>query len=190
MLADEMTIVTRPVGPDGRPAEKALRVEIPVSGSLFRVREDDERGGTALPGGGTRVRLHLRRAGALPGNSAVSVLRSLVLFSEFRLEVRDQDGTEETWLPGRLNSGEEPGSFSTRFAVEAVPGTLWWVSGDGAIVCDGIATDKQTFGYVLICRARTPANSVSTARSLSDTTSAGPRSSSRGVPKRSPQVRG
>ncbi|MFI9244697.1 caspase family protein [Streptomyces sp. NPDC053086] len=149
MLADEMTIVTRPVGPDGRPAEKALRVEIPVSGSLFRVREDDERGGTALPEGGTRVRLHLRRAGALPGNSAVAVLRSLVLFSEFRLEVRDQDGTQETWLPGRLKSGNEPGAFSTRFAVEAVPGTLWWVSGDGAIVCDGIATDKRTFGYVL-----------------------------------------
>ncbi|MEV0223104.1 caspase family protein [Streptomyces sp. NPDC050704] len=149
MLADEMTIVTRPVGPDGRPAEKALRVEIPVSGSLFRVREDDERGGTALPDGGTRVRLRLRHAGMLPGNSAVSVLRSLVLLSEFRLEVRDQDGTEETWLPGRLKSGEGPGSFSTRFAVEAVPGTLWWVSGDGAIVCDGIATSKRTFGYVL-----------------------------------------
>ncbi|MFG2130909.1 caspase family protein [Streptomyces sp. NPDC048751] len=149
MLADEMTIVTRPVGPDGRPAEKALRVEIPVSGSLFRVREEDERGGTALPEGGTRVRLHLRRAGALPGDSAVSVLRALVLLSEFRLEVRDQDGTEETWLPGRLKSGEGPGAFATRFAVEAVPGTLWWVSGDGAIVCDGIAADKRTFGYVL-----------------------------------------
>ncbi|MFD9907352.1 caspase family protein [Streptomyces sp. NPDC059063] len=149
MLADEMTIVTRPVGQDGRPADKALRVEIPVSGSLFRVREDDERDGTALPDGGTRVRLHLRRAGALPGGSAVSVLRSLVLLSEFRLEVCDQDGAEETWLPGRLKSGDEPGSFSTRFAVEAVPGTLWWVSGDGAIVCDGIATDKRTFGYVL-----------------------------------------
>ncbi|MBY8840240.1 caspase family protein [Streptomyces sp. SP2-10] len=149
MLADEMTIVTRPVGPDGRPAEKALRVEIPVSGSLFRVREDDERGGAALAEGGTRVRLHLRRAGALRGNSAVSVLRSLVLLSEFRLEVRDQDGTEETWMPGCLKAGEGPGAFSTRFAVEAVPGTLWWVSGDGAIVCDGIATDKRTFGYVL-----------------------------------------
>ncbi|MFJ8503817.1 caspase family protein [Streptomyces avermitilis] len=149
MLADEMTIVTRPVGPDGRPAEKALRVEIPVSGSLFRVREDDERGGAALAEGGTRVRLHLRRAGALPGNSAVSVLRSLVLLSEFRLEVRDQDGTEETWLPGLLKSGEGPGAFSTQFAIEAVPGTLWWVSGDGAVVCDGIATDKRTFGYVL-----------------------------------------
>ncbi|MFH9005463.1 caspase family protein [Streptomyces afghaniensis] len=149
MLADEMTIVTRPVGTDGRPAEKALRVEIPVSGSLFRVREEDERDGTALPEGGTRVRLHLRRAGALPGDSAVSVLRSLVLLSEFLLEVRDQDGTEETWLPGHLKSGEEPGAFSTRFAVEAVPGTLWWVSGNGAIVCDGIATDQRPYGYVL-----------------------------------------
>ncbi|MER7720126.1 peptidase C14 [Streptomyces flaveolus] len=149
MLADEMTIVTRAVGPDGRPAKKALRVEIPVSGSLFRVREEDEQGCTALPEGGTRVRLHLRRAGALPGGSAVSVLRSLILISEFRLEVCDQDGTEETWLPGCLKSGEDPGSFSTRFAFEAVPGTLWWVSGDGAIVCDGIAADQRTFGYVL-----------------------------------------
>ncbi|GGU50746.1 histidine kinase/DNA gyrase B/HSP90-like ATPase [Streptomyces cavourensis] len=149
MLADEMTIVTRPVGPDGRPAAKALRVEIPVSGSLFRVREEDEREGAALPEGGTRVRLHLRRAGALPGESAVSVLRSMVLISEFRLEARDHDGTEETWLPGQLKSGEGRGSFSTGFAVEAVPGTLWWVSGDGAVVCDGIAADKRTFGYVL-----------------------------------------
>ncbi|MFD3422877.1 HD domain-containing protein [Streptomyces decoyicus] len=149
MLADEMTIVTRHVGPDGRPAKKALRVEIPVSGSLFRVREEDEHGGVALPKGGTRVRLYLRRAGALPGGSAVSVLRSLILISEFRLEVCDQDGTEETWLPGCLKSGEGPGSFATRFAFEAVPGTLWWVSGDGAIVCDGIAANKRTFGYVL-----------------------------------------
>ncbi|MFI1824973.1 caspase family protein [Streptomyces sp. NPDC020412] len=149
MLADEMTIVTRPVGSDGRPAARALRVEIPVSGSLFRVREESEREGAVLPEGGTRVRLHLRRAGALPADSAVSVLRSMVLISEFRLEVRDRDGTEEVWLPGRLKSGEERGLFSTRFAVEAVPGTLWWVSGDGAIVCDGIATDKRTFGYVL-----------------------------------------
>ncbi|MGW6616457.1 HD domain-containing protein [Streptomyces erythrochromogenes] len=149
MLADEMTIVTRPVGPDGRPAARALRVEIPVSGSLFRVREEDEREGAALPEGGTRVRLHLRRVGVLDANSVASVLRSLVLISEFRLEVRDRDGREEIWLPGQLKSGEGRGSFSTRFAVEAVPGTLWWVSGDGAIVCDGIAADKKTFGYVL-----------------------------------------
>ncbi|AGI89476.1 Peptidase C14 caspase catalytic subunit [Streptomyces albidoflavus] len=149
MLAEEMTIVTRPVDPDGRPAAKALRVEIPVSGSLFRVREEDEREGVALPGGGTRVRLHLRRTAALPGNSAVSVLCSLVLISEFRLEVRDLDGTEEIWLPGQLKCSESKGDLSTDFVIEAVPGTLWWVSGDGAIVCDGISAGKRTFGYVL-----------------------------------------
>ncbi|MEU7082742.1 HD domain-containing protein [Streptomyces achromogenes] len=149
MLADEMSIVTRPVGTDGRPAGKAWRVEIPVSGSLFRVREDDERGGTVLPEGGTRVRLYLRRASALPEGSAVAVLRSLVLLSEFHLEVRDQDGTGETWQPGRLKTGDGPGEFATRFVIEAVPGTLWWVSAKGAIVNDGIATDQRPFGYVL-----------------------------------------
>ncbi|WP_381552793.1 caspase family protein [Streptomyces eurythermus] len=149
MLADEMSIVTRPVGTDGRPAGKAWRVEIPVSGSLFRVREDDERGGAMLPEGGTRVRLYLRRASALPDDSAVAVLRSLVLLGEFHLEVRDQDGTGETWQPGRLKTGDGPGEFSTRFVVEAVPGTLWWVSDRGAIVNDGIATDQRPFGYVL-----------------------------------------
>ncbi|MFF5014778.1 caspase family protein [Streptomyces sp. NPDC001165] len=149
MLADRMTIVTRPVGTDGRPAEKALRVEIPVSGSLFRVREDDGRDGTALPEGGTRVRLHLRRARALAGDFAVSVLRTLIRVTEFRLDVRGEDGTEEVWLPGLLKSGEGPRAVSAESAVEAVPGTLWWVRGDGAIVCDGIATDERPFGYVL-----------------------------------------
>ncbi|CAL9302826.1 HD domain-containing protein [Streptomyces sp. SudanB182_2057] len=149
MLADEMSIVTRPVGTDGRPARTAWRVEIPVSGSLFRVREDDEQDGTLLPEGGTRVRLYLRRASALPDDSAVAVLRSLVLLGEFRLEVRDRDGTGETWQPGRLKTGDGPGEFATRFVVEAVPDTLWWVSGKGAIVNDGIATDRRPFGYVL-----------------------------------------
>lgn len=149
MLADEMTIVTRPVGTDGRPADKALRVEIPVSGSLFRVRADDGRDGTALPDGGTRVRLHLRRTGSLTGDSAVSVLRSLVLLSEYRLEVRGEDGTEEIWPPGLLKGAEGRPATPAEPAVEAVPGILWWVAGEGAIVCDGIATDKRPFGYVL-----------------------------------------
>ncbi|MGW3567063.1 HD domain-containing protein [Streptomyces sp. NPDC000941] len=149
MLADEMTIVTRPVGPDGRPAEKALRVEIPVSGSLFRLREDDGPGSAALSEGGTSVRLHLRRTGALTEDSVVTVLRSLVRLSEFRLEVRGEDGTEDVWLPGLLKPGEARHAASAESAVEAVPGTLWWVGGDGTIVCDGIATDKRTFGYVL-----------------------------------------
>ncbi|MBT2900878.1 caspase family protein [Streptomyces sp. McG3] len=148
MLADEMTVLTRPVGPDGRPAERALRVEIPVSGSLFRVREADERDGVVLPDGGTRVRLYLRDSSGMSGSSCGSALRSLVLISEFGLEVRGEHGWADVWEPGRLQSGGVL-AIKAGSAVEAVPGVLWWVEGDGAIVCDGIATDKRTFGYVL-----------------------------------------
>ncbi|MEV7490219.1 caspase family protein [Streptomyces anulatus] len=148
MLADEMTVITRPVGPDGRPSERALRVEIPVSGSLFRVREADERDGEALPDGGTRVRLYLRDFSGMNGDSCRAALRSLVLISEFRLEVGAEDGRENVWEPGQLQPGGEL-AIEADSAVEAVPGVLWWVAGNGAIVCDGVATDKRTFGYVL-----------------------------------------
>ncbi|MGW8351633.1 HD domain-containing protein [Streptomyces wedmorensis] len=149
MLADEMVIVTRPVGPDGRPAEKALRVEIPVSGSLFRVREVDERGTAVLPDGGTRVRLYLRDDRRLTGDACLSALRSQVLVSEFTLDVRDEDGRGATWEAGVLQSGEGRFTVAAESAVEAVPGVLWWVGGNGAIVCDGIVTDKGCLGYVL-----------------------------------------
>ncbi|MEU7600551.1 caspase family protein [Streptomyces sp. NPDC041003] len=149
MLADEMVIVTRPVGTDGRPAQKALRVEIPVSGSLFRVREVDERDGTDLPDGGTRVRLYLRDAHVMTDASCLSALRSQVLVGEFALEVRGADGRGATWGPGELQSGEGKFEVAADSAVEAVPGTLWWVEDGGALVCDGILSDNGTFGYVL-----------------------------------------
>ncbi|MEV7501635.1 caspase family protein [Streptomyces sp. NPDC093018] len=149
MLAEEMTVITRPVGPDGRPADRALRVDIPVSGSLFRVREADEHDGAFLADGGTRVRLYLRNPYALTGGSCASVLRSLVLFSEFTLEVKDADGRPSSWLPHHLHSGEGRFKVDADSALEAVPGILWWVKGEGAIVCDGIVSDQRPFGYVL-----------------------------------------
>ncbi len=144
MLADEMTIVTRPVDPDGVVAAKALLVHISSSGSLFRIREYDEPGGDAMPEGGTRVRLHLREGGAAADLSCVDVLRSLVLVSEFALQARDGAGARYVWQPGVL----QPMGGSTP-PVEAVPRALWWVAGDGAVVCDGIRTDHEPFGYVL-----------------------------------------
>ncbi|MEU6867395.1 caspase family protein [Streptomyces sp. NPDC046876] len=142
MLADEMTIVTRPVDPDGTVAPKALLVHISSSGSLFRIQEYDEPGGDALPDGGTRVRLHLRDSAA--GVSCVNVLRSWVLVSEFALTAEDGPGLSYTWEPGALR-----GVAGAQSSVEAVPGTLWWVEGKGAVVCDGVRTNVQPFGYVL-----------------------------------------
>ncbi|CAM5553910.1 Chaperone protein HtpG [Streptomyces alboniger] len=148
MLADEMTVVTRPVGVDGIPAKKALRVDIPGSGSLFRIQEhDDDAAGGGLLEGGTRIRLYLRDTVSRSGLSPVSTLCRLVLVSEFALEVRDLSGRRHLWHPGELQSG--PGTGLAPGAVEAVPGVLWWLDGKGAVLCDGIGTDQEPFGYVL-----------------------------------------
>ncbi|MFC9929302.1 caspase family protein [Streptomyces sp. NPDC127190] len=139
MLADEMTIVTRQVSADGIPAEHALRVDIPSSASLFRIRRHTgpEDG---LAEGGTRVRLYLRDDAVGTGLSCTRVLRDLVRVGEFALEAVDGEGAGHRWEAGELQVPE---------ALAAVPDVLWWVDGEGAVLCDGIATDQKPFGYVL-----------------------------------------
>ncbi|MER5526849.1 caspase family protein [Streptomyces sp. NPDC002677] len=145
MLADEMTIVTRQVSPEGIPAEHALRVDIPSSGSLFRIRHhtgpDD-----GLAEGGTRVRLYLREGAATAGLSCTRVLRGLVRVSEFRVSAVDGDGVGHRWEPGVLQSLS---AHSVQDSVRAIPRVLWWVAGEGAILCDGVMTNQKPFGYVL-----------------------------------------
>ncbi|MCX4813420.1 caspase family protein [Streptomyces sp. NBC_01239] len=145
MIADQMTIVTRQVHPDGTIAHSALRVDIPSSGSLFRIQRQVDNGEDALPEGGTRVRLYLREDDSLPEVSCTSITRSTVKVSEFKFDVIESD-TKEIWDPGVLRhvAGKTVDSYR-----EAVPGLLWWVNGEGAILCDGIITDKKPFGYVL-----------------------------------------
>lgn len=145
MLADEMTLVTRQVGVDGVPDGRVLRVEIAGSGSLFRVLPHVERG-DHLPEGGTRVRLYLREDPELDAVSCVATLRSLVKLSEFELQVQEDDLPPVTWEPGKLQLDR---TYSTEGQCEAVPDVLWWVNGEGAILCDGVATDQKPFGYVL-----------------------------------------
>ncbi|MCC3767614.1 caspase family protein [Streptomyces sp. UNOC14_S4] len=140
MLADEMAIVTREVLPTGAVAADALRIDIPSSGSLFRVqRHDDAEDGLAE--GGTRVRLYLRDDPELAGLSCVEKARELIGVSEFALEVRDASGTRETWEARALHGRDAP--------CAAVRDVLWWVDGKGAILCDGVATDHKPYGYVL-----------------------------------------
>lgn len=144
MLADEMTIVTRPVSRDGVPGQDAWRVEISSSGSLFRILKHTE-SDDGVAEGGTRIRLYLRDDHDLRGLSSMATLGSLIAVSEFHLEV--QDGAEAlSWAPGVLYPKRAHMSRSTHVAV---PGVLWWVSGEGAILCDGIVVGKTPFGYVL-----------------------------------------
>lgn len=145
MLADEMTIVTRQVSPEGIPAEHALRVDIPSSGSLFRVQRHDGPD-DGLAEGGTRVRLYLREGPATAGLSCTRVLRELVRVSEFEVEARDEKGWEHRWRTGEL---QPPPGRNEHASLVGVPGALWWVNGEGAVLCDGIMTDQEPFGYVL-----------------------------------------
>ncbi len=145
MLAEEMTIVTRPVSPEGIPAEHALRVDIPSSGSLFRIQRHNG-SDDGLAEGGTRVRLYLREGSATDGLSCARVLRDLVRVSEFDLTARDASGYAHHWVPGKL---QPPSGDNTSESLEAVPGVLWWVVGPGAVLCDGIVTDQEPYGYVL-----------------------------------------
>ncbi|SFC47747.1 HD domain-containing protein [Streptomyces aidingensis] len=146
MLAREMTIVTREVTPGGVAARHAWRVDIPSSGSLFRIVRQPDDSGDALAEGGTRVRLYLRDDPELAGLSCARTLRDLVAVSEFRLTAGTGTGSPVRWSPGRLEHG--PVEYPAR-SQEAVPGTLWWTEGKGALLCDGIATDRKPFGYVL-----------------------------------------
>ncbi|MFF5480626.1 caspase family protein [Streptomyces sp. NPDC012935] len=143
MLAEEMTVVTRQVSPDGIPAEHALRVDIPSSGSLLRIQRHDG-SDDGLAEGGTRVRLYLRDS--LAALSCVSVLRNLVRVSEFALEAREHTGLGHVWDAGVLQP--LPGADAVE-SLEAVPGALWWVTGRGAVLCDGVMTDQDPFGYVV-----------------------------------------
>ncbi|MFI5529525.1 caspase family protein [Kitasatospora sp. NPDC051853] len=145
MLADEMTVVTREVFPDGAVAPHALRVEIPSSGSLFRIQQQTDPTEDNLPEGGTRVRLYLREEPEPVEVSCVATLRGLVPVSEFAMVARHA-GREEEWRPGELREG--PWNLDGG-AHQAVPGTLWFVEAGGAVLCDGVLTDQRPYGYVL-----------------------------------------
>lgn len=145
MLADEMTIVTRQVSTEGIPAKHALQVDIPSSGSLFRIQRHDG-SGDGMARGGTRVRLYLRSNVVAEGLSCVNALRKLIRVSEFSLEVSDSAGVPHMWTPDVL----QPAPDSTDGEpLEAVRDVLWWVPGEGAVLCDGIMTDQKPFGFVL-----------------------------------------
>jgi hypothetical protein len=144
MLADEMSIVTRPVSRDGVPAQDAWRVEISSSGSLFRILKHAE-ADDGVAEGGTRIRLYLRDDAELLSLSSTKTLGELIAVSEFHLEVQD-DSKSLQWEPGVLYPERAHKSDSAQVAV---PGVLWWVNDGGAILCDGIVTDKKPFGYVL-----------------------------------------
>jgi hypothetical protein len=145
MLADEITVDTCRLGRDGRPGAR-LRVEIAGPGSLFRIRTLDQ-GEQA----GTTVRLHLRPGG--PPVSCVDTLRSVLWVADFATEA-EHGAQRQTWRPGELSDATPPaqsaGKAGPGAGLVADPSSgVWWCSGEGAILADGLWAGREFSGAVV-----------------------------------------
>ena len=146
MLADEITVDTCRLARDGQPGQR-LRVSIAGPGSLFRIQ--------ALGPGtesGTTVRLHLRNTAV----SCVDTLRGVLWVADFHTEAVDS-AHRQVWPPGELSDAVGP----RRAANKAVPGAgvvadaeagVWWCTGDGAILADGLWAGQELTGAVVNLR--------------------------------------
>ncbi|TDD50023.1 hypothetical protein E1286_12870 [Nonomuraea terrae] len=137
MLADEIEVLTRPVNRHGVPAQQAHSVHIASSGSLLQITPSE----AGMPEGGTRVRLYLS------GDEKVSVLRTmrrLLWVSDYDVEVTEEDRGSERWTAGKLRYQDD--------SPLKVGADLWWVSGNGGLLADGILTTEQMFGVVVNLR--------------------------------------
>ncbi|MFH9611324.1 caspase family protein [Streptomyces sp. NPDC017448] len=156
MLADEITVVTRPTDAYGQSTAEALQADIVGTATLFRIgpaRRDN--GDVAkVQHGGTLVRLYLSDEPAGPtagGVSASRTLGELLWYSEFDTRVQDEStGHHVVWNHHELRIPDRPAREVC--AVDGAPGELWWVEGDGRLLADGIATQQQTFGCVVNVR--------------------------------------
>ncbi|WP_344904711.1 HD domain-containing protein [Actinomadura meridiana] len=137
MIADEITVVTRPVDVNGDPARTAYRIDIASSGSLFHVTSADDQ----LRDGGTCVRLYLS-TDEDERVSALATLRKLLWMSDYRVEVTGESSAER-WEPHELRYPDE--------TVESLKcgDDLWWVSDEGGLAADGIRTNEEIFGLIV-----------------------------------------
>lgn len=159
MLADEITVVTRPTNARGQATGEPLQADIVGTATLFRINPARHDNGDVakVEHGGTLVRLYLsadqtnqtgRPAGGL---SASRTLGELLWYTEFDTQVRDDStGHFVVWERGKLRIPHD--EVRASLAVGGTAGELWWVDGEGRLLADGIATSRNTFGCVINVR--------------------------------------
>ncbi|MCX4909834.1 caspase family protein [Streptomyces sp. NBC_00878] len=128
MLADEISIWTRDTDEYGREDPSGgLRVDIASSGSLFRIRKNDE----AQARGGTKVRLYLQADGI----DVAGELGKHIWRSDFAMRVENEGETVRTW--------EKKALYYFGDHTRPVPAgkDMWWVEGRGCLLADGVQVD-------------------------------------------------
>lgn len=142
MLADELTVTTCRMGPDGRPGP-VLEVAIHGPGHLFRIVQRAPRG----EGSGTVVRLHLRDSvTAEAGWSCVDVLERVLGVAEFGTTAV-HGARRAQWQAGQLQVRQQPDR--ERFGFDAHGSRVdWadapkgvrvtWTEHGGALLVDGL----------------------------------------------------
>lgn len=153
MIADELEVTTCAFDTNGRLGRR-LRVSIPGSSGLFRIRDEGE---GAVPG--TTVRLYLQEGWDKPCRS---ILEQLLILAEFDTTAEDKKGTT-TWEAGRLADTSAGGDACIP---TTDPNFFWSPRGPGEILADGIRVEgrshkEHTFGRIVnLTGVRRPTLSV------------------------------
>ncbi|MFD5782762.1 caspase family protein [Streptomyces sp. NPDC126933] len=169
MIADDITVTTCRLDADGHPGRR-LQVDIAGPGALFYIR-DLGRGHDA----GTTVRLYLRAQDTVP--SCTDLLRRLLWISDYAVTATDSADTL-SWSPGVLSpvaplGSEDPhAEKAVREEDVQVDATsradVWWCSGPGGVLSDGVWAGIPLFGAVVSLTGRyAPQLTVDRRRALS-----------------------
>jgi hypothetical protein len=140
MIADEILLVTRSVDTNGIPSHAAFTVRIASSGSMIQITPSDD-----MLAGGTRIRLYLTGDDE-ERISVLQTLRKLLWVAEYRVVASEQDSAQEEWTP-RILRYQDESAESLEYDRD-----LWWVSGEGGLVADGIRTNEEIYGLVVNLR--------------------------------------
>ncbi|AGL19874.1 caspase family protein [Actinoplanes sp. N902-109] len=154
MLADDIVVTTSRFRRSGR-RDPRLRVHIAGPGSLFKVEEADDSGDS-----GTTIRLYLRDP--RHATPSVALLKRILWLSDHDVEI--VDGADTFHLPARQLSpvaaatGSDPDeSESATLAkvgeptVSVATGSpdVFWLSGAGGVLADGLWAGRSKFGYIV-----------------------------------------
>ncbi|EST29478.1 HD domain-containing protein [Streptomyces roseochromogenus] len=152
MLAEEVEVITRPVGMLGGATARdgGYRASVTAGSGLMHLSREDN----GLEGGGTIVRLYVHdepdeKRGRHP--SVVQAMREFLWCSPVEVTATEFDGEPVIWRPGELYGDSSLPSPRIHAAED-----VWWVDGPGMLLVDGLFVEDAVlpYGYVLNLRGR------------------------------------